>query len=288
MKRLFFLLAIVSLVVFSCKKATEDKPDPFNANDNVTASTNNSIASIMFDDVYRQVDYTSTKMNDSVTGKKSTYETLSGYPVFTLDSGLWDLTTFPKYFTVDFGTTGVLCNDQRTRKGKVHFKATNWMHNPGSVCTVTADNYYVDGYKVEGHKTITNQGLNSSQHLVYHVVVTNGVITHPTGEHHTWATDRYTEWINGGNTLLNFSDDKFSTTGSANGITTTGASYVITIDNANPLLTEWGCRWIQQGKLTITVGTQPSVLVDYSPGTGTCNPDASFTIYGTTYNFQMP
>lgn len=285
MKRLFFLLAIISLALFSCKKAEEEKPDPFNANDNVTASSNNSIASIMFDDVYRQVDNSSVDAKTQCGGK-SNAEQLTPCATITLGAGELNLNVWPKHITVDFGTGCTSAYDGRTRSGKVIYIATGWMHDSASVCTVTTDNYYVNGYKVEGTKTITNMGHNANHHLLYHVVVTNGVITHPTGEHHTWTTNRYTEWTVGENTLIDFTDDKFSTTGSANGITTTGASYVITIDNANPLLTEWGCRWIMQGKLTITVGTQPSVLVDY--GNTGCDANASFTVYGQTYTFQMP
>ena len=279
-----FLLAILALV--SCKKTEETitKPDAFNSNSNVSAATDNSIANLMFEEVYKQVDYSSTYMKDSCGGKKS----LNAYPcaTVTLGAGEFNLTTWPKHVTVDFGTSGCVGSDGRTRKGKVIYTASNWMHESGSVCTVTPENFYVDGYKIEGSKTITNQGLNASQHLTYQVVVTNGLITHPNGEHHTWASNRVTEWISGNATLLYPWDDKFSSTGTASGVTRTNSNYTITIDNANPLITEWICKYIEQGKLTIVVGTQPSVLVDY--GTGACDANASFTIYGQTYPVVMP
>ncbi len=287
MKILNLLFVIAVVVLVSCKKndeTTTTKPDTFNSADNVNAATDNAIANVMFDDVYKQVDYSSTKMKDSCGGKKSMNDYYTCATI-SLGAGEFDLTTWPKHVTVDFGT-GCTGTDGRTRKGKVIYTASNWMHEAGSVCTVTTNNYYVDGYKIEGTKTITNQGINSNQHLSYHVVVANGVITHPTGEHHTWSTDRVTEWISGESTLLNPWDDKFSTTGSANGVTTTNVNYTITIDNANPLITEWICRYIEQGKLTITVGTQPSILVDY--GNTGCDANASFTIYGYTYNVTMP
>jgi hypothetical protein len=288
MKRLFLLCALVSLVFISCKKSETtdtDTKDPFNANANVTASTDNSIASIMFDDVYRQVDNSSADAKTQCGGK-STSEQLTPCATITLGAGELDTTTWPKHITVDFGTGCTSSYDGRTRSGKIIFIATGWMHVPGSICTVTTDNYFVDGYKIEGLETVTNQGKNSNQHLCYHVVVTNGVITHPTGEHHTWATDRVTEWISGDGTLLNFMDDKFSTTGSANGVTTSNDAYTITINSGHPLITEWTCRYIEQGAITIVVGTQPSITVDY--GNGVCDANASFTIYGITYNFTMP
>ena len=282
MRILNVLLLIAVIALFSCKKKEEVKTDPFNANDNVKAATENSIANLMFDDVYKQVDYSSSKMKDSCGGKKSIQDIYTCATI-TLGAGQFNLTTWPKTVTVDFGSG---CTDQygRTRKGKVIYTCSNWMNEAGSVCTVTTDNYFVDGFKIEGSKTITNQGLVNGN-LTYHVVVTNGVITHPTGEHHTWTTDRVTTWINGQTTLLNPWDDKFSTKGSASGVTSTGSNYTIVIDNSNPLITEWICHYIEQGKITITVGTQPSVIVDY--GNGVCDANASFTIYGQTYPVTM-
>lgn len=286
MKTLSLLIVFAVIISVSCKKndeTTTPQTDSFNSTDNVNAATDNSIANLMFEDVYKQVDYSSTKMKDSCGGKKSINDIYTCATI-TLGAGEFNLTTWPKHVTVDFGTG---CTDQygRTRKGKVIYTCTNWMHEAGSVCTVTVDNYYVDGYKIEGSKTITNQGI-VNQHLTYHVVVSNGVITHPTGEHHTWASDRTTAWISGESTLLNPWDDKFSTTGSSNGVTTTGSSYTINIDSSNPLITEWTCKWIEQGRLTITVGTQPSVTVDY--GNTGCDANATFTYLGYSYNFQMP
>ena len=108
-------------------------------------------------------------------------------------------------------------------------------------------------------------------------MITNGLITHPDGTHHTWATDRFTEWI--------ASEYKFSTKGGANGITSTGASYTITIDNSNPLITQFGCRWIEQGILTLVVTSHPAITIDY--GNGACDANAVATINGTNYPFVM-
>ncbi len=282
MKQLSFLTVVILLALFSCKKETKQE-NP--TTDEITAASENALASNMFDDVYKQVDNSSAVTKDSCGGKKSLAGIMSSCATITLGQGEFDLTTWPKHITVDFGTTGCQGNDYRTRKGKVLYTTTGWMRDSGTVVTVTTDNYYVDGYKVEGSKTITNNGRNSNNHLSYHVVVTNGVITHPDGTHHTWATDRTTEWLDGEPTWLNPWDDKFSTKGSANGTTTTGATYTITIDNSNPLITQFGCRWIQQGILTLVVATHPSITINY--GAGICDPNAIATVNGVDYPFVM-
>jgi len=279
MKQLTLFMAVILLALFSCKK---DKPENTTTED-VLAASENALSSNMFDDVYKQVDNSSATTKDSCGGKKSISS--STCATITLGSGEFNLTVWPKHITVDFGTTGCTGNDGRTRKGKVLYTTTGWMRDSGTVVTVTTNNYYVDGYKVEGNKTITNNGRNSLNHLSYHVVVTNGKITHPDGTFNTWATDRTTEWTDGESTWLNPWDDKFSTKGSANGNTSTGSSYTITIDSSNPLITQFGCRWIEQGVLTLVVASHPSITIDY--GTGACDPNAVATINGTSYNFVM-
>ncbi|OFX32383.1 MAG: hypothetical protein A2X08_00710 [Bacteroidetes bacterium GWA2_32_17] len=277
MKQLSFLMVVILLSLFSCKKDNPPENNPTTpGTDEVTAVSENALATNMFDDVYKQVDISSADAKVQCGGKSSSKE-INSCPTITLDSGEYDLDTWPKHITVDFGTTGCPGNDFRTRKGKVIYTTTGWFHDSATVVTVTTNNYYVDGYKIEGTKTITNNGRNSNNNYVWHVVITNGLITHPDGTHHTWATDRFTEWI--------ASEYKFSTKGGANGITTTGAVYTITIDNANPLITQFGCRWIQQGILTLVVTSHPAITIDY--GNGACDYNAVATINGTNYPFVM-
>ena len=285
MKRFGFLMVVLVLALFSCKKDTNNDENNNTSTDDVLAASQNSLASNMFDDVYKQVDNSNAIVQDSCGGKKSLEGPMSYCVTITLGTGEFDTITWPKHITVDFGMAGCQGFDYRIRKGKLLYTTTGWFHDSGTVVTVTTDNYYVDGYKVEGTKTITNNGRNSNQNLNWHVVVTNALITHPNGDHHTWNTDRTTEWIFGESTPLDFWDNKFSTKGTANGTTTTGATYTFTIDNAHPLITQFGCRWIEQGILTLTVTSHPSITIDY--GNGTCDADAIATVNGVNYPFVM-
>lgn len=282
MKQLSFLMVVIILSLFSCKKDTKQENNTASAADEVTAASENALATNMFDDVYRQVDNSSVDAKVQCGGKSNSKE-INSCPTITLPDSEFNLHTWPKHITVDFGT-GCTGTDGRTRKGQILYIASHWMRDSGSVLNVTTNNYYVDGYKIEGTKTITNNGINSNHNLNWHVVVTNGKITHPDGTYHTWATDRTSEWISGDSTLT-FLDDKFSTKGGANGITTTGKTYTITIDNSNPLITQFGCRWIEQGILTLVVASSPSITINY--GTGSCDHDAIATINGVNYPFVM-
>ena len=51
-----------------------------------------------------------------------------------------------------------------------------------SVRTLTFDNYYVNGAKVEGTTVVTNTGLNNNSNVVFSVVLTGGKITFSDGK----------------------------------------------------------------------------------------------------------
>jgi len=124
MKQLFFIIAIL-LALFSCKKETTQENKPITGSEEITAASENALATNMFDDVYKQVDNSSAVTKDSANNIKSL--TSMQCATITLDSGEFDLTTWPKHITVDFGTTGCQGNDYRVRKGKILYTGvSNW------------------------------------------------------------------------------------------------------------------------------------------------------------------
>ncbi len=283
MKKLFLFLSVSVLLFSACKKdKTDDSDTTQPLLDEVVAATDNAIANNMFDDVFKQSTFGTRKMDDSLSGKKSDNQWLSACATVTITP--FDLTSWPKTVTVDFGVTNCTCNDGVLRRGKLIMNVTDWFRDSGCVVTVTPQNYYVNDYKVEGNKVITNNGRNSQNHMIYGVQITNGKVTDPSGTaYRTWNSSRLHEWLSGENTILNPWDDEYSITGNGNGITRTGKNYTIVINNALNVYT--GCRWIRSGKLTLTVATNAPVLVDY--GNGTCDQYATVTVNGVTYSITM-
>ncbi len=285
MKKFFLLFAIASIALASCKKNNDD-----NSNDNQTvtsdeivAVTDNAISSNMFDDVFKQASNGGHKMDDSLSGKSIKSLLAGGCATVTITP--FNLTSWPKTVTVDFGTTNCLGTDGRYRRGKVIMTVTTWFRDSDCVVTVNPQDYYVNDYKIEGTKVITNQGRNSQQHLTYSVVVTNGKVTDPNSTtYRTWNSTRVHEWISGESTVFNPWDDEYLVTGTADGVTRTQKNYTITITSALDVCT--CCRWIQNGKLTLTVDTHPSIYVDYGP-TLNCDDEATVTISGTDYIVHM-
>ena len=65
------------------------------------------------------------------------------------------LNGFPKNIVINFGT-GCTSQNGITRSGKIVVILTDSLRRPGSVATMTFDNYFVRSYKKEGNITWTN------------------------------------------------------------------------------------------------------------------------------------
>jgi len=260
------VMAIIS-GIFSCEK-TAEKPD-------TTSALESAVASNLFDDVFKQVDNAAKLfINEPAPFKSNLFSIAEGCGTITIEP-IDD--TFPKTITIDFGDVNCTGIDLRSRRGVITAVISDWYRNEGCTLTITTSHYYVDDYRVDGTKTIVNNGLNESENLTFSVSVVNGLITNPEGDMFTWNTNRTNEWISGEDTKLNILDDVYEITGTASGITSLLKEYTMTI--ANPLNVAIACPWIRSGTIEINVDPA-SILLDY--GDGTCDANATATILGQT------
>ncbi|PLW92216.1 MAG: hypothetical protein C0592_11890 [Marinilabiliales bacterium] len=257
------------VVISSCKR---DR-----GSDNYRSAIDNATAENMFNDVFKQASDGIIAAEDSTDGR-AVNSMLSTCATITINP--FDFVTFPKTITVDFGTTNCLGNDGRYRRGKVVMNTTGWYRDSGTVITVTPENYYVNDNFVQGTKTLTNNGHNTSGNLTYTLQV-NGTVTTSEGIIY-WNSTRQHEWIEGESTVLNPWDDVYLITGSADGTNVQGEDFDVVINT--PLRVQVGCRWITAGSMTLTSGDF-TISVDY--GSGACDADAVVTINGNTYNIVM-
>lgn len=187
--------------------------------------------------------------------------------------------TFPNTMTIDFGTSCTAGYLGLERSGKVIATFTGPYVNAGTVITITTDNYYVNGNKVEGTKTITNLGSNDAGFMEFHIVVADGMITLETGETITWTSSRTREWIGGFGTP-EIEDDVYSLTdgpGADNaieGINRSGTPFTAHI--AEPLVRALNCQWIRSGVLEVTPEGMLTRAIDF--GEGDCDNSATLTI----------
>jgi len=268
---------LVTTFVACKKEAKNAATDITAANDNTMAESNYNDATNMVDASYALgVNFTArteagqngARIEDVLgTGINVTVDTLS--------------TT--RKITIDFGATDYTCLDQRKRRGKI---IATWVgtsyRTPGTVITITFDNYFVNGNQIMGTHKTTNQGLNNAGNLVYKIEV-DGSIIKANGGTITWKSTRYREWTAGVTTPLNPLDDAYSITGSASGTTAAGGAYTINI--TQPLVRKMSCYWFESGKIELTPAGGATWSLDY--GTTGCDAKATVAVGPLSYNIDL-
>jgi len=178
--------------------------------------------------------------------------------------------------TVDFGTVNCLCADGKNRRGKIIATFTGDFWATGGVKTITFDNFYRNDNKVEGTRTVTNQGPNSSGNYTWKIEAANMRVTRTDGRSHTWNSTRVREMLAGYDTRGNWSDDEYQITGTATGSNSSGVSYTANI--TTPLHRKLSCRWIDKGVIEFTNSNGKTRTLDY--GDGTCDDQATVVVTG--------
>jgi hypothetical protein len=264
-------LACLTLVYSGCKKEEDPKPENYNS------ASDNAAADNAFAGIWKQVSV--------ITDSSNTLRTPAGCATASITP--WDLTTWPKTVTINFGPTNCMGSDLVNRRGVVTATFSGPYMDSNTVITITPTNFYHNDYKIEGVQTVKNMGHNSSGHLVFHVVVNSAVITNPSGGVSTWSTIQDREWYAGESTSWNIYDDIYRVFGSASGVSVEGEAYTLTVDGSNPLQVNVGCPWIVKGKWTLVLTDYPAYPLEADYGTGGCDANATVLFNGTTYNIVM-
>ena len=270
MRKSLLIIAVLSVIIASCKKEPDEKPDT-----DTTVAQDNAMAEGMFNDMKTIADQASSGY---MVYHRDSEDTL----VFGCATVIRDTTTSPKTLTVDFGTSNCLCNDGNYRRGIIEVSYSGGYLDSGTVVTQTPNGYFVNDNQLTGTKTVTNMGRNSSGNLWWAISVNGSVIKANNGGTVTWVSSREREWVAGEGTIT-WLDDVYLITGSANGTRPNGESFNAVINTA--LRKEIGCRHFVSGVFTLTPGTRPARVFDY--GSGACDNQASVTINGNTYNIVL-
>jgi hypothetical protein len=263
------ITAIVVLSFNSCKKESKTIDQT-----SVDLADDDAVSDAVYDDVFNTADNATIildQLGKSVEAKSATV-LADSCPTITITNpaaALW-----PKVVTVDYGSGCTGFNDN-TRSGKIIITVTGPRLQVGSTRTITFDNYFFNGIKVEGIKVLENKGYNSNQNLIISVKLTGGKLTLPDGKTIERSFDHQREWTAG---LLtkNIWDDECLITGTATGKNINGVTYTNTILTA--LHWKRACRFIVSGVVKIERDGKPTVELDY--GTGDCDAKAVVTIGG--------
>jgi hypothetical protein len=264
--KFFIMIAALAIMSFSScsKQSVIDQASLDMADDD-------AISDAVFEDIFNTVDYADIILDnltkDGVT--KSDLIVSDSCPAISIthpDDELW-----PKTITINYGT-GCEGFFENTRSGKIIIVVTGRRMETGSKKTVTFDNYYFNGIKVEGTKEFENLGFNNNQNLEFSVKLMNGKLILPdNGKVIERSFEHTKEWI-AGQTTRNIWDDEFLITGTANGINYNGVSYTNTIMTA--LHWKRVCKFFVSGIVKIEREGKEPLQINY--GDGEC--DAVATI----------
>ncbi len=193
--------------------------------------------------------------------------------------------------TIDFGSSPCLCKDNRYRQGQIISSYTGKYRDSGTIISTTFNNFYVGVNntamnQITGTKTVTNNGHNAAGNLNWTIVAALNVLKGNNGGTVIFNETRNREMIAGESTPFIFSDDKFQVTGSANGTTARGDNYTAQVLTGHELIRDMSCpKHFTQGQVDITVGSKPTMTLDY--GSGTCDNSATVTRNGKTKTITL-
>lgn len=259
MKTKLFLLVLIA--VFISFTACQKDSTPIDQ-DSIDLADDNSVTDVAFDDIFNTVDNASI-MLEAALGKgdlKSTLVFADSCPLVTITNpevGVW-----PKTITVDYGS-GCEGFFGSTRSGKIIITITERRYVLNATRTVTFENYYFNGIKVEGSKEVKNTGLNNNNNMTFSDKLTAGKLTLPNGNTIEREFEHQREWLAGWGTM-NIWDDECLVTGTATGKTINGYTYTNTIMTA--LHWKRVCEFLVSGVIRFEREGVEAFELDYGDG----------------------
>jgi hypothetical protein len=190
-------------------------------------------------------------------------------------------TTGPvRKITIDFGTANCLCKDGVNRRGKMMIDHNGRYRNAGATHTITFDNFYEEDNKIEGTKTVTNNGLNGSGQMNWGIKVVGGKITYTDGTFASWESTRTRTQTAGQGTIGKggWFDDEYDITGTGGGTSVKGVTYTAEIKTALHKKVK-GCKRFVSGVLEIVPTGSSSYKRQIDFGNGACDNTAEVTVF---------
>ena len=266
------MILFLSLAIYSCSKDDKKSTATTDEDQTVVFTAAKVNTDALYDDASMEVLQVNT--DAGLSSQPSNVQACASITVSPIDAAVW-----PKTVTIDYGTTGCIGINGYSRKGKIIYTINKKLITTGAVLNVTFDNYTVNGYKLEGTYTITNNG--SANGLNVGIKLTGGKVTYPNGSFYTKETN--TTWIqSAGQSTLSILDDEYDVTGTG---TISSSGHTLTAASKGNLHRTVVCPNTVSGLLDLTYHDIAGTL-DF--GTGTCDKVAVLTVAGKQYTVNLP
>lgn len=155
----------------------------------------------------------------------------------------------PNTINIDFGT-GCTGADGRVRKGTIYCTVNGNYGDSSVVTTVNFINYFVNDIKIEGSVQFTHNGTNDAGNSVINYSFSNLKTHHYTPDWTATLTGSGTRELTSNVAPFDLKDDVYSITGVISGRSRTGNYF--DADITEPLIHDFACDYIGQGKMEIT------------------------------------
>lgn len=184
--------------------------------------------------------------------------------------------------TVDFGegvTTGGV-----ERKGKIIISYEGKRLMVGSSHTITFDNFYVNGVKIEGTRTVEVSEVTTTS-ITHEISLTGGVVTWPDNTSASRTAHHFRKWTHGGDLIRSNDEVSILEGGTAGGENRDGVGYEMQITK-NIVFTA-ACaikkRFMpSEGEKVLAIGGNSPRQITINYGTGDCDNSITVTINGVT------
>lgn len=266
----FYLLAILSLSIFSCDRGgVNPQPGDFDE----ASISEIAQAQDAFTDVFNVSD---NAMDSS--GVKKTSNICADI----------DLDWQAKTLLIDFGT-GCTGPDGVTRSGSIFIQIIGNWWQPNGKFLYTLTDYTVDGIEVDGTLSISSFDRDNNGKLFFEFAVIDGEVNYPNGAFITYETDRVYKWIEGEGTAT-ADDNVYEVSGTATGQNSLGHGYEAeTIAGLEYKVecAQQNIHYPAAGELKIKLNNVTSpYLIDY--GSGVCDKDIVVNWNGQDYDITLP
>jgi hypothetical protein len=283
------IVFITAAIIFSTQSCSKEDQGSISAAD-LSLAQDEAYADALYEEVDNIVS-SEIAVLDANAYSTSTLKSASEEVCYTVTVDHPDSTRFPKIVTMDFGDgcSIVFNGDTITRQGQIIITVTDRWFIEGAQHSVTFNNFYMNGDKIEGTKTVTNLGLNERNHLELGIELVEGKIIFSDETFMTREASHVREIIRNRNPQ----NDTILVTGSANGINVLGDAY--TREIIEPLVmihcASYQHRWvIADGKVEITNSKTGTTVIDHTgagcDGTVIVNKNGYKQNYDFKYNHR--
>lgn len=273
-RNLATLLLALAILFTACEKEKNIEPDSISAEDD-------ALATHLFEDIFAEVDDALESMEAELysDGLKSAEAVICKTISIERPN---DTTFWPRTVTIDYGD-GCTGKNGKTRKGKVIIEVNGRYIMEDFYRTVRFEDFYINDFKLEGVRTVSNEGRNENGNIIFSVILEGGKVISPEGREVSKDAEHVREWVAGSETPRRRIDDEYMITGMSTGINRNQEAYTRTI--IDPLYKTRDCIWIRSGSIQIEAEGRETAILDY--GDGSCDRLATISIGDKTKTIRL-